>query len=169
MWVADCVVPLQAYGHHQEHGCGHRHVAHAVSPGGHRHQVQAVGEEDLEHSHAVGEKHQEVGTAEGDQQLVEHVGSHAPETCSVFFVTLCHSGCYLCKSVMMLSRLPRTPRMVVTRVIHPDTTTLVYSSIIWLLESVLSLKCATPHFVSTYSSYKAFSTDSLIDAYTVTF
>ena len=75
----------------------------------------------------------------------------------------CHSGYYLCKSVMMLSRLPRTPRMVVTRVIHPDTTTLVYSSILWLLESVLSLKGATPHFVSTYSSYKAFSTDSLID------
>ena len=65
-------------------------MAHAVSPGGHRHQVQAVGEEDLEHSDAVGEKHQQVGTAEGDQQLVEHVGGHAPEICSlnVIFATL---------------------------------------------------------------------------------
>ena len=54
-------------------------MAHAVSPGGHRHQVRAVREEDLKHRHAVREKHQQVGTAEGDQQLVEHVGGHAPE------------------------------------------------------------------------------------------
>ena len=46
---------------------------------------------------------------------------------------------YLLKSVIMLRRLPMTPRMVVISVIQPDTTSLVYSSHLWLFESELSL------------------------------
>ena len=58
---------------------------------------------------------------------------------------------YLCSNVIMLRRFPNTPRTVVIRVIHPDTTILVYSSKLWLSDSFLSIVCATPHFKSTYS------------------
>ena len=61
---------------------------------------------------------------------------------------------YLLKSVNMLRRFPMTPRIVVISVIQPDTTSLVYSSHLWLFESELSLILATPHFESTYSSNK---------------
>ena len=53
-------------------------MAEAVGPGGHRQQVWAVREEDLDDGDAVCQEHKEVGTAERDQQLVENVGSHAP-------------------------------------------------------------------------------------------
>ena len=53
---------------------------------------------------------------------------------------------------MMLRMFPRTPRMVVMSVIQPDTTTLVYTSMLERADSEETISGAEPHFDSTYSS-----------------